>query len=65
MVLDPGVVFGYMTKYATKSDSATTKTAARLMGTLFTRTVTDEGRSVQSFLRRTMNKLMGDRMMSK
>ncbi len=65
MVLDPGIVIEYMTKYVTKSESMTTKTAARLMASLFTRTVTNEGRSVQSFLRRTMNKLMGDRMMSK
>ena len=63
MVLDPGIVIEYMTKYITKSESMTTRTAARLMSSLFTRTVTNEGLSVQSFLRRTMNKLLGNRMM--
>ena len=65
LVLDPGLVIDYMTKYVTKSELATTKTAARLMRSIFTRTVTDDGMSVQSFLRRIMNKLLGDRMLSK
>ena len=54
-----------MTKYVTKSELATTTTAARLMRSVFTRTVTNDGLSVQSFLRRAMNKLLGDRMLSK
>jgi len=54
-----------MTKYVTKSELATTATAARLMRSVFTRTVTNDGLSVQSFLRRAMNKLLGDRMLSK
>jgi len=65
LVLDPGLVIDYMTKYVTKSELATTKTAARLIHSILTRTVTDDGMYVQSFLRRIMNKLLGDRMLSK
>ena len=54
-----------MTKYVAKSEFSTTKSAAKLMGKLFISSVEQDGRSVQSFLRSSMNKLLGDRMISK
>ena len=59
------MVIEYTTKYVAKSEFSTTKTAAKLMGKLFISSVEQDGRSVQSFLRSSMNKLLGDRMISK
>ena len=65
LILDPGMVIDYMSKYVTKSDFSTNAACARLMKSLFDKTVTEEGRTTQSYLRRAMSKLLGDRMMSK
>ena len=65
LILDPGMVIDYMTKYVTKNDMSSNAACGRLMKSLFHKTVQTEGRSVQSFLRRTMSKLLGERMMSK
>ena len=65
LILDPGMVIDYMTKYVTKSDMSSNKACTSLMKSLFDKTVTEEGRSVQSLLRRIMSKLLGERMISK
>ena len=59
------MVIEYMTKYVAKSEFSTTKSAAKLMGKLFISSVEQDGRSVQSFLRSSMNKVLGDCMISK
>ena len=48
LILDPRMVIDYMTKYVTKSDLSSNKACTSLMKTLFDRTVTEKGRSVQS-----------------
>ena len=65
LIIDPGMVLDYMAKYVTKSDNAQTKGSHRMIRNLFTKTVQEEGRSTQAFLRRVMSKFMGERVMSK
>ena len=65
LIIDAGQVFDYMTKYVTKGEMTETMKCSHLMKRTFTKTMTDEGRSVQSFLRRTVSKLFGERAISR
>ena len=56
LIIDPGMVLQYMAKYVTKSDNSQSKNSHRMIRNLFDKTVTDEGRSTQAFLRRVMSK---------
>ena len=64
LILDPGMVIGYMTKYVTKSELSKSSTINRLMKTIFHETM-EQGKSTQTFLRRMMSKMLGERTMSK
>ena len=59
------MVLQYMSKYVTKSDNSQSKHSINLIRNLFDKTVTNEGRSCQAFLRRVMSKFMKERIMSK
>ena len=65
LVLDIRMVVNYMTNYVTKNDMANNKSYHRVVKYIYCKSVESEGRSVQSFLRRAMSKLLGERMMSK
>ena len=65
LIIDPGMVLQYMSKYVTKSDNSQSKHSLRLIRNLFDKTVTNEGRSSQAFLRCVMSKYMKERVMSK
>jgi len=65
LILDPGMVVDYMTKYVTKADSSHGPQVARALKAIFTKTVREEGRTTQTFIRRVMGKLLEDRMISK
>jgi hypothetical protein len=64
LTVDVGKIIGYMTKYVTKSEASMTP-AAKRMAQRFLKKAMDEGRSVQSVLKQTMGKLLGERMMPK
>ena len=65
LIIDPGMVLQYMAKYVTKSDNSQSKNSHRMIRNLFDKTVTDEGRSTQAFLRCVMSKFMQERVLSK
>eukprot|EP00560_Eucampia_antarctica_P009550 CAMPEP_0197827738 /NCGR_PEP_ID=MMETSP1437-20131217/4465_1 /TAXON_ID=49252 ORGANISM="Eucampia antarctica, Strain CCMP1452" /NCGR_SAMPLE_ID=MMETSP1437 /ASSEMBLY_ACC=CAM_ASM_001096 /LENGTH=53 /DNA_ID=CAMNT_0043428715 /DNA_START=107 /DNA_END=265 /DNA_ORIENTATION=- len=49
LILDPGVVIDYMTKYVTNSDLFSNKVCTSLIKELFDKPVIEEGWSLQSF----------------
>ena len=57
LVLDLGLVLNYMTKYVTKSDMANNRAVHQLVKSVYRDTVTLQGRSTATFLRRSMGKL--------
>ena len=65
LVLDLGLVLNYMTKYVTKSDMSNNRAVHQLVKSVYRDTVTRQGRSTATFLRRSMGKLLGERIMSK
>ena len=62
LVLDAGKVVEYMTKYVTKPESGMSKGASRLIRNVFQ--TAEDGQGVTSTLKRTMGKLLGERVMS-
>ena len=64
LVLDVGKVINFMAKYVTKAEDSVTKGAASLIRSVLKKTI-DEGLTVQAALKRTMSKLIGERMMGK
>jgi hypothetical protein len=64
LTIDLGKVIGYMTKYVTKSEASLTKGAARMMMRVLTKSI-EEGHTAQHALKKGMQKLMGERTMSK
>jgi hypothetical protein len=65
LVVDLGLVLNYMSKYVTKSDMANNLNVHRLVKSIHREKVSNDGKSTAFFLRHTMQKLLGVRMMSK
>ena len=64
LIIDSGKVVRYMTKYVTKAESSMTKGIAAMIRNIMRNTIR-EGLSVQAALKRTMAKLLDERMISK
>ena len=65
LITDAGMVVKYMTKYVTKSEGHLKGAVSRLVKKIFSNVVVEQGRSVQSFIRKSMSKLLSDRLTSK
>ena len=64
LVVDYDKVFDYMTKCVTKTETSITKGIASMIRKLLV-TAVENGNNVQSVLKRAMDKLLGERMISK
>jgi hypothetical protein len=62
--IDLGRVVAYMTKYVTKSEASMTRGAQRMITRIMRQTL-DAGGSVQHALKKTMSKLLGERLIPK
>ena len=63
LIIDSGKVVQYMTKYVTKSEPNSTKSIIRIMKKLL-KSTSDDGLPANTVLKRTMGKLIGERMIS-
>ena len=63
LIIDSGKVFQYMTKYVTKFDPNSPKSIIRIMKKLL-KSTSDDGLPANTVLKRTMGKLIGERMIS-
>ena len=64
LILDAGKVIDYMSKYVTKTETKMTRSIANLVRNILKQTIED-GMNVQAALKKTMSKLLGERIMSK
>jgi len=65
LITDAGMVIKYMTKYVTKAGGHLKGQVSKLMKKIFYESVVQGGSSVQSFIKKTMAKLLTDRLQSK
>jgi hypothetical protein len=64
LTIDLGQIVSYMTKYVTKTESAMTPSARRMVRRIMQQGV-DDGLAPQAILKKTMSKLMGERAIAK
>ena len=64
LILDPGKVIQCMAKYVTKPEATHSRGISTMMKKVFEKNI-EEGLNAQSSLKRSMSKLIGDRMLSK
>jgi hypothetical protein len=63
LILDSGKVVQYMTKYVTKTEATSSKSIMRMMKKLLKSTI-DDNLPTSRVLRKTMGKLIGERVIS-